>query len=157
MVLVVDELKRKRAEIGTKIEDLRAKIVTLEAQQAAFDVVIQTCKPRYAPAVAARTSRGRKSQEVDAVSKLLKDFDRRGFILRTLREAGRPMTTAECAQAFAREAGLAEDDTQLDQIGNRFSQVFDQLSKTNRVRRAGKADGFRHLWEVDISKIKVNE
>jgi hypothetical protein len=42
MVLVADELKKKRAEIGLKVEEMRAQIVALEQQQAAFDVVIQT-------------------------------------------------------------------------------------------------------------------
>jgi hypothetical protein len=41
MVLVADELKKKRAEIGMKVEEMRAQIVSLE-QQAPFDVVIQT-------------------------------------------------------------------------------------------------------------------
>ena len=37
MVLVADELKKKRAEIGLKVEEMRAQIVALEQQQAAFD------------------------------------------------------------------------------------------------------------------------
>lgn len=148
MVLVADELKRKRAEIGTKIEELRAQIVALERQQAAFEVVIQAYEPEYSPAGAPRPTARRKRQGIDEVSELLKDIDRRGFVLRTLREAGRPITTAECAQAFARETGLAEDDTRLGQVANRFSQTLDQLAKADRVRRAGKADGYRYLWEV---------
>ncbi|UFS80156.1 hypothetical protein LPB79_02415 (plasmid) [Rhizobium sp. T136] len=59
----------------------------------------------------------------------MKDFDRRGFILRTLREAGRPISTAQCAQTFARETGFGEDDARLGQIGNGFSQTLDQLAR----------------------------
>jgi hypothetical protein len=150
MVLVADELKQKRSDIGAKIEELRAQIVSLTRQQAAFDVVIQTYEPEYSPTGAPRPTARRKRQGVDEVSELLKDIDRRGFVLRTLREAGRPITMAECAQAFARETGLAEDDARLGQVANRFSQTLDQLAKANRVRRAGKAAGFRHLWEVVI-------
>jgi phosphoglycolate phosphatase-like HAD superfamily hydrolase len=148
MVLVADELKRKRAEIDTKIEELRSQIASLERQQAAFDMVIQAYEPEYSPAATPRAATRRKRQGVDEVSELLKDIDRRGFILGTLRHAGRPITTAECAQAFARETGLAEDDARLGQVANRFSQTLDQLAKTNRVRRAGKADGYRYIWEV---------
>lgn len=148
MVLVADELKQKRAEIGTKIEELRAQIVSMERQQAAFDVVIQAYDPGYSPVGTPRAATRRKRQGVDEVSELLKDIDRRGFVLRTLREAGRSITTAECAKAFARETGLAEDDARLGQIANRFSQTLDQLAKADRVRRAGKADGYRYLWEV---------
>ncbi|MBB3318288.1 hypothetical protein FHT77_004184 [Rhizobium sp. BK181] len=63
----------------------------------------------------------RKRQDVDEALELLKDIDRRGFVLRTLREARRPITTAECACAFARETGLQEDDARLEQTGSRFS------------------------------------
>jgi hypothetical protein len=52
--------------------------------------------------------------------------------------------------AFAREVGLNEDDARMGKIGNRFSQVLDQLAKSNRVRRVGKVDGQRQLWEVAI-------
>lgn len=45
MVLVADELKKKRAEIGLGIEEMRAQIAVLEQQQAAFDVVIQADEP----------------------------------------------------------------------------------------------------------------
>lgn len=145
MVLVVDELKQRRAEIGAEINDLRKQISTLEQQRAAFDVVIRSYEPDYEAAPATKL---RKRGGSAAVSTLFKDFDRRGFTLRTLREAGKPISTAECAQAFAREIGLDQDDPRMGQISNRFSQVLDQLAKTKRVRRAGMVDGHQHLWEV---------
>lgn len=62
----------------------------------------------------------RKRQDVAEVLELLKDIDRRDFVLRTLREAW-PITTAECACAcaFARETGLQEDDAWLEQTASR--------------------------------------
>lgn len=150
MALVAEELKRRRSEIGVQIEQMRRQIATLEQQQAAFDLVIQTYEPEYLPEATGVTRRRQKRQEKNAnsVSDLFKDFDRRGFVLRTLRDAGRPMTTAEFSRVFASETGLTEDDDRLGQIGNRFSQVLDQLARANRVRRAGMVDGHRHLWEV---------
>ncbi len=68
MVLVADELKRKRSDIGSKIEELRAQIVSLERQQAAFDVVIQTYEPEYSPIEAPRPTTRRKRQGVDEAS-----------------------------------------------------------------------------------------
>jgi hypothetical protein len=50
MVLVADQLKRKRIEIGLQIEELRKQIVALTQRQAAFDVVIQARRPEYSPA-----------------------------------------------------------------------------------------------------------
>ena len=147
MVDVADALKRKSVEIGAEIDDLRKRISTLEQQRAAFDVVIWTYEPGYTEATSPSFPR-RKGEGADGISALFKDFDRRSFTLRTLRQAGRPITTGECALAFAREIGLKEDDLRMGKIGNRFSQVLDQLAKANRVRRAGTIDGHRHLWEV---------
>jgi uncharacterized protein YydD (DUF2326 family) len=148
MVDVADELKRKSAEIGAEIDELRKRISTLEQQRAAFDVVIQTYQPDYIVAAERDVPRRRKSDVADGISALFKDIDRRSFTLRTLRQAGRPITTGECALAFAREVGLEMDDPRMGKIGNRFSQVLDQLAKLNRVRRVGTTDGHRHLWEV---------
>lgn len=150
MVDIVDELKRKSAVIGTEIDDLRKRISTLEQQRAAFDIVIQTYEPSYAAAALVGVARRRKGEGADGISALFKDFDRRSFTLRTLRQAGRPITTGECALAFAHEVGLQQDDPRMGKIGNRFSQVLDQLAKSNRVRRVGKVDGQRHLWEVAV-------
>jgi len=147
MVHVVDELKLKGVEIDTEIDQLQRRIAMLQQQRAAFDIVIGTYDPDYAPAAShGVVRRGRKGGS--DISALFNNFDRRAFTLRTLRQAGRPLTTAECASAFAREIGLDSDDARMGKIGNRFSQVLDQLAKSNRVRRAGMADGHRHLWEV---------
>lgn len=148
MVDVADELKRKSAEIGAEIDDLRKRISTLEKQRTAFAVVIRTYDPGYSDAPSPSVVRRRKGVGADDISDLFKNFDRRSFTLRALRQAGRPITTGECAVAFAREVGLEEDDARMGKIGNRFSQVLDQLAKSNRVRRVGKVDGQRHLWEV---------
>lgn len=91
MAVVTDELKRKRAEIGVPIEDLRKQIAILEQQQAAFEIVVRSYEPDYSP---------------EAVNS--KNFERRGFVFRMLRQAGRPITAADFATAFAREKGLGE-------------------------------------------------
>lgn len=148
MVHVADELKRKSAEIGAEIDELRTRISKLEQQRAAFDIVIQTYEPDYAVAASRTVARRRNGDGADDISALFKDIDRRSFTLRTLRQAGRPITTGECALAFAREVGLEQDDPRMGKIGNRFSQVLDQLARANRVRRAEMADGHRHLWEI---------
>jgi hypothetical protein len=153
MVPFAHELKQKRAEIGLRIEGMRKEIAALEQQQSAFDIVIRTYEPEYTPATepgVVRRRRQRDPKRDNDVSDLFRDFDRRGFVLRTLREAGHPISTAECAMVFARAIGLEADDIRLGKIGNRLSQTLDQLARANRVRRAGKADGHRYLWEVAI-------
>ena len=36
---------------------------------------------------------------------------------------------------------------QVDDRDVRSDQILDQLARANRVRRAGKVDGQRHLWK----------
>ncbi len=64
MALVADELKRKRAEIGSRIDELRAEIALLERQQSAFDEVIQSYDPEYIADMAPRAVRRRKREAV---------------------------------------------------------------------------------------------
>jgi hypothetical protein len=149
MVLIADELKRKRAELGEQIEGLRIQISALEQQQIAFDLVIRTYEPDYMPDASGTVRRSkRETPSPNSITQLFKGFDRRSFVLRTLREAESPMSTADFARVFATETGLPEDDARLGQIGSRFSQVLDQLAKANRIRRAGMIDGRRYQWEV---------
>jgi transposase-like protein len=72
MVLVANELKRKRAEIGYRIEELRAEIALLERQRSAFDMVIQSYDPAYTSELAPLAARRHKLETVDTVSALFK-------------------------------------------------------------------------------------
>ncbi|MGV2121853.1 hypothetical protein ACQZ4R_01950 [Agrobacterium vitis] len=146
---IADELKTKRAEIGERIEVIRKEIAQLERQQAALDAVIAIYEPDYAASATRSCRAGRKANPNGVLAEVFNGIDRRSFVLRTLREAGRPITTSDCAVALAQEVGLPADDARLGQIGNKVSQVLDQLAKANRVRRAGKVDGHRHLWEIN--------
>ncbi len=145
---IADELKTKRAEIGERIEAIRKEIAELERQQAALDAVITIYEPDHAASASRSRRAGRKANPNGVLADIFNGIDRRSFVLRTLREAGRPITTSDCALALAKQVGLSSDDGRLGQIGNKVSQVLDQLAKANRVRRAGKVDGHRHLWEI---------
>jgi hypothetical protein len=145
---VAEELKVKRPEIGARIEAIRIEVTELKRQQSAIDAVIAICEPGYAVSAPRVRRGGRKAAASGPLDEVFKGIDRRNFVLKTLREAGKPITTADCAAALAREVGLPDGDTRLGQIGNKFSQVLDQLAKSKRVRRAGMIDGHRHLWEI---------
>jgi len=83
------------------VEDLRAQIVPLKHQQADFDVVI---RPDYLLTGVPTAGRRRRKRDrgPDGIGEFFDGVDRRSFVLRTLREAGRPIATEECALAFAR-------------------------------------------------------
>lgn len=61
MVLVADELKKKRADIGVQIEELRIQIAALEQQQIAFDLVIRTYEPDYMPDTSGTVRRAKRT------------------------------------------------------------------------------------------------
>ena len=145
---LVEELKKKREELGTRIEALRGEIAILEQQRAAFDTVLKICDESYRPDSGVRV-RSRKPPKVPAssVTPLLKDLDKRGALLRILRDAEAPVSTADCAKQVALQIRLTEDDPRLGQIGNVLSRDLDKLVKDGRGRYAGVADGQRRLWE----------
>lgn len=145
---VVDELKKKREELGARIEALRGEIAILEQQRAAFDTVLMVYDESYRPEGATRV-RSRKLPKVpaSAVTPLLKDVDKRGALLRILRDAEAPVSTADCAKQVALQIGLTEDDPRLGQLGNVLSRDLDRLVRDGRARYAGVVDGQRRLWE----------
>lgn len=141
---MVEDLKKEREELGARIEALRGEISILEQQRAAFDTVLKVYDESYRPEGTARV-RSRKPPKVPAslVTPLLKDLDKRGALLRILRDAQAPVSTADCAKQVALQIGLTEDDPRLGQIGNVLSRGLDKLVRDGRARYAGVADGQR--------------
>jgi hypothetical protein len=145
---VVEELRKKREELGARIEALRGEIALLEQQRVAFDVVLRVYDESYRPDSVVRV-RSRKPPRIAAssVTPLLKHVDKRGTLLRILREAEAPVSTTDCAKQVALQIGLTEDDPRLGQLGNVLSRDLDKLVRDGRARYAGIADGQRRLWE----------
>lgn len=147
----VDELKRKRGEVCGRIDALRSEIASLEEQRAAFDIIIiKVYDPRYRVEAAAQ-ARVRRPSKVSAssVTPLLKGVDKRGCLLRMLREADGPISTGDCARMLAGQIGMADDDPRLGQLGNVLSRDLDKLVKNGRVRYAPVGDnGGRRLREI---------
>lgn len=146
---IVDELKSKRGEFSARIEALRSEIAVLEEQRAAFDTILKVYDTDYRPAEAV-PARIRRPSKVSAssVTPLLKGVDKRGSLLRMLREADGPISTGECAKLMAGQIGIGADDPRLGQLGNVLSRDLDKLVKTGRVRYAPVGDGGRRLWEI---------
>ncbi|GLR46254.1 hypothetical protein GCM10007880_67720 [Mesorhizobium amorphae] len=149
---VTDELKRKRAELSELLQEISRQQAEVHGQIGALDRVIAIYEPGYAPAGAAMPRRGRPRKEETAshahVSALMRGMNKRQAVLEILRDAGEPLSTADCAARFAIKLGLVDEDAKVSLIANRLSAVLDQLSKAERVRQAGSVDGPRHLWEI---------
>jgi hypothetical protein len=89
-----------------------------------------------------------KSDEERELDRVIGRTNKRHMTLEILRQAARPMSTADCAQEFATRHGLASDDPRIGTISNRLSAVLDALHKAGRVRHAGMVDGRRRQWQI---------
>ncbi len=148
---LADELKRKRAELKERLQELTREQVEVQAQIGALDRVIGIYDPGYAPSDAP-PPRGRPRKDdnmsVAEVKTLMKGLNKRQAVLEILREAREPLTTADCAAKLAAQIGLAVSHAQVSYIANKVSAVLDQLANNDRVRHAGMVDGRRYLWEI---------
>lgn len=149
---VTVELKRKRGEILDGLVKLRATLTNLEAQIGALDQVIAIYEPDYEPtgAVAGQKARKQrqKSPQAIEIDALMSSIEPTSAVLEILREAAKPLTTADCAVRLMQKLGIAKGDPRTGRVATRLSATLDQLMKKRRVRHAGKFDGTRNLWEI---------
>jgi len=146
-VKVDEELKRKRAELIGEVEDLTARLQVINGQVAAIDQVITIYDPAYASQGSAPT----KPQRPKVSQQLPPEFARINkseASLEALRDAGRPISTADCASAVAERYGLPGNGPAMSLFVTHVSAALNVLSKRNRVRRVGTVDGRKHLWEI---------
>ena len=59
------------------------------------------------------------------ITNLMGDVNKCHTVLKILREARQPLSTAECAVRFAGEFGLADGDARVTHIANRLPAVLD--------------------------------
>ena len=152
IVAIVEELKAKLAHINNEIKELQDRINKLDAHKAAFETVIRTYDPGFV--VASHTSIKRKIASPNSLSRrvtdLLKGKNNRHVALGIVRQAERPITSADIARQFTINEGLNIEMNGLDTaLASRFSATMDGLLKQGLVRQAGTLDGRRRLWEIN--------
>ena len=109
---VDEELKLKRAELLGEVDELSARIQAINGQVSAIDQVIAIYDPAYAPHGSAVT----KPQRANATKQLPPEFARinkNEAILEVLREAERPLSTADCTSRIAERNGAAADNPSM--------------------------------------------
>jgi predicted transcriptional regulator len=114
-VKVEEELKRKRAELLSEIEELKLRIETTKKQVAAIDEVIALYDPAHMELLVVRTERKRARQEVPILHELAR-LNKTTAILEALRGAGQPASSADCANRIALKHGVAADDPALPRL-----------------------------------------
>ena len=144
---VEEELKRKRTELISEVEELAHRIDTIKKQVSAIDQVIAIYDPAHTAPSAARAERKRSRQEIPIPIELTK-LNKTAEILEVLREAREPLSSADCTSRIAAKHGIAADDPALPRFVTHVSAGLNSLMKRSRVRQVGSLDGRKHLWEV---------
>lgn len=139
-----EDLKARRAGILADIEDLRARVATLEGVLSSFDGVIAF----YDPTAAASAPSPKPKRTTLPLPPQLQRINKTAAVFEALREAGRPITTAECAEAIGTRLGVPGDDPALPRFSSHVSATLNGLAKRDRVRQVRSADGAKRLWEV---------
>jgi hypothetical protein len=143
---VEDELNCKRAELLAEVDALTLRIETITVQVSAIDRVIVIYDPAYAPKrLAAKPRRTKNTRQLPPV---LDRINKNEAILAVLREAGQPLSTADCTCMIAEMHGVAANDPSLPLLVTYVSAALNSLMKRSRVRQAGTIDGRKHLWEI---------
>jgi hypothetical protein len=141
MAGAVEELLRKRGELTERRRTLEQEIKQVDNDVAAIDQVARLFNPSILPTTTAR-------KRVPAGSNPFSGENLTAVVLKILREAREPISTAACSSAIAGGKGLAEDDPFLKTMPSRISAVLSDLEKRGRVRQAGTVHGRKNLWEI---------
>jgi hypothetical protein len=144
---IEEELKRKRTELVGAMEQLALRIETIKKQVIAIDQVIAIYDPAHKASSATRTNRKLPRQEVPLPDALVQ-LNKTAAIFDVLREAGEPLSSADCTSRIAAKHGVAADDPALPRFVTHISAGLNSLMKRKRVRQIGTVDGRKHLWEI---------
>jgi vacuolar-type H+-ATPase subunit D/Vma8 len=149
---VAYELKQKRATLAERLQQLERERADIQELMGALDRVIQSYERDYQASVLPGTERRAHSRKVkplpSEVKAAMSGVNKRQTVLEVLREAGEPISVADCAAKFAAKLGIPSEPAILSDIAHRLSAVLTQLTTAGRVRQSGKFDGRTVLWEV---------
>jgi predicted transcriptional regulator with HTH domain len=149
---VVYELKQKRTALTDRLQQLERDRADIQELMRALDRVILSYEPDYQVPTLARPELSDRSRKVKQSSSEVKaamgGVNKRQAVLEVLREAGEPISVADCAVKFAAKLGIPSEPANLSDIAHRLSAVLTQLTAAGRVRHSGKFNGRKVLWEV---------
>jgi hypothetical protein len=111
-VRVEEELKRKRAELLGEVEELALRIDIIKKQISAINQVIAIYHPAHTAPSAPKAARKRSGQPVP-LPVVFEQLNKTAAILVVLREAGEPLSSADCTSRIAEKHGVAADDQAL--------------------------------------------
>lgn len=149
---VACELKQKRATLSERLQQLERERIDIKELMCALDCVILSYDPDYQASALTRPEQGNRSRKAkpssSEVTTAMSGVNKRQAVLEVLREAGEPISVADCAVKFAAKLGIPSEPANLSDIAHRLSAVLSQLTTAGRVRQSGQVDGRKVLWEI---------
>lgn len=149
---VAYELKRKRAALAERLQQIATEQIEFQGLMGALDRVILSYEPDYQPSPTPGSVGRKSSRKVKPPSSEVKEamngVNKRQAVLEVLREAGEPISVTDCAAKFAAKLGIPSEPKNLSDIAHRLSAVLTQLTTAGRLRQSGHFDGRKVLWEV---------
>ncbi|EAS51321.1 hypothetical protein SI859A1_02136 [Aurantimonas manganoxydans SI85-9A1] len=133
-----------RASVAAEIAKLSARISALEEVLSSFDGIIRFYDPSAAVAVPSPKAQVQRQP----LPLQLQQINKAEAVFQTLREAGRPISTGECAETIGMRRGVDPADPALKRFSSNLSATLSSLRKRERVRQVSSADGTKKLWEI---------
>lgn len=159
---VIAELKRKREQVSSRLQDVERERAELLRQIASLDHTIAIYDPSSGevPAILNGTDahrvvsrlprrlKGDRKVDPAEINELFRSINVSQTVLGILQGAGRPMATSECAENMLPALGLEREDVRVPFVVDRVARVLDNFRRRGIARSAGKLDGLRHVWEL---------
>ena len=137
-----EELAGVRRSMIAQRRELKAGLTKLARDIAALDRVMSLVNPGHVPEAGHVNRRGMHGANPFGQGETT------STALASLRQIGRPATSAECADAMLKAKGVPTDEALRTRTANRVTALFSHKAVTGQVRRAGVGDGRQILWEI---------
>ena len=144
---VEEELKRKRVDLLGEPEGLALRIETIRKQVSTIDQVIAIYDLAHTQNATLRTGY-KEPRQAPPLPPELKRLNKTEAILDALREAGEPLSLANCTKRIASKHGVAADDPALPSFVTHVSAALSALVRRRRVRQVVPVAGGKYLWEI---------
>lgn len=137
---VAYELKRKRAALVERLQQIATEQIEIHGLMGALDRVILSYEPDYQPAPTPGSTGRERSRKVkpssSSVKAAMNGVNKRQAVLEVLRETGEAISVTDCAAKFATKLGIPSAPENLSDIAHRLSAVLTQDGFGNRVPTA---------------------
>ena len=142
----VSSLLNKRRGLMARRREIKGELTRLSADIAAIDRVMRMLGENYRAEAPNRLPPDRPT----AAGNPFRAGEMVVAMLNAMRQAGKPVTSAECARAMLAQSGHATDEGTLLTVTSRVSALLSQRVQSGHVERAGNGEGRQLPWRIAV-------